>query len=140
MAKVVDQTGLNLLTQTPSDGRMVRAALLKSDFLTRSLGRPNRDQIVSMRPNELSTLEAIDLANGEMLSKWLSEGARRWTRSQPTDAQALVTSIYLRALCRKPTAKEWSVVQESMGSQLTASAVEDLLWSVMMLPEFQLVR
>ncbi len=139
-AKVVNETGLNLLTQSPADGRMVRAALLKSDFLTRSLGRPNRDQIVSMRPNELSTLEAIDLANGEMLSKWLSEGARRWTKSQPMDTQSLINSIYLRTLCRKPTLKELTVIQESMGKSLTVSAVEDLLWSIMMLPEFQLVR
>ena len=29
---------------------MVRASLVKSDFLMRSLGRPNRDQIVSVRP------------------------------------------------------------------------------------------
>ena len=139
-AKVVDQTGLNLLSQSPSDGRMVRAALLKSDFLTRSLGRPNRDQIVSMRPNELSTLEAIDLANGEMLSKWLTAGARRLAKSEHGDTQSLVTVIYRRALSRNPTSQELNVIQESMGKQLTAVAIEDLLWSVVMLPEFQLVR
>ncbi len=139
-AKVVNQTGLNLLTQSPSDGRMVRAALLKSDFLTRSLGRPNRDQIVSMRPNELSTLEAIDLANGDMLSKWLTGGARRLAKSEHGDTQSLTKVLYRRALSRNPTPQELSVIQESIGNKLTTSAVEDLLWSIMMLPEFQLVR
>lgn len=139
-AKAVDQTGLNLLMQTPSDGRMVRSGLLKSDFLTRSLGRPNRDQIVSMRPDELSTLEAIDLANGEMLAKWLTAGAQRLARSHKGDTQSLVTLIYRQALSRNPTAQELGVIQESMGNQLTPVAIEDLLWSIIMLPEFQLVR
>ena len=54
-----------LLAQMSGKGSPpARASLVKSDLLQRSLGRPNREQIVSMRPNELSTLEAIDLANG----------------------------------------------------------------------------
>ena len=56
---------------------MVRASLLKSDFLMRALGRPNRDQIVTSRPSELTTLEAIDLANGQALANALKSGARR---------------------------------------------------------------
>ena len=56
--------------------RMVRASLVKSDALMRSLGRPNRDQIVSMRPSDLTTLEAIDLANGQTLADDLAKGAR----------------------------------------------------------------
>jgi hypothetical protein len=47
---------------------MVRASLVPSDLLMRALGRPNREQIVSMRPDNITTLEAIDLANGEQLA------------------------------------------------------------------------
>jgi hypothetical protein len=44
-------------------------------FLMRSLGRPHRDQVVTSRPAELTMLQAIDLANGAILSKYLNEGA-----------------------------------------------------------------
>ena len=37
----------------------------------RSLGRPLREQIVSMRPTDLTTLEAVDLANGPTLAALL---------------------------------------------------------------------
>ncbi len=39
-----------------------------ASILTRTLGRPNRDQIGSMRPNDLSTLEAIDLNPLDVIS------------------------------------------------------------------------
>jgi len=64
------------LEQAVSGGvHMVRASLLKNDFLMRSLGRPQREQIVSMRPEELTTLEAIDLSNGAVLADYLRRGA-----------------------------------------------------------------
>ena len=61
--------------QNPFDGPSVRAALVKNDFLMRSLGRPHRDQVVTSRPAELTMLQAIDLANGAILSKYLNAGA-----------------------------------------------------------------
>src|SRR5262249_19711468 len=42
----------------------IRAALMKPDLLMRSLGRPNREQVVTTRPEDLSTLQALDLTNG----------------------------------------------------------------------------
>src|SRR5262249_2926080 len=43
----------------PAERRFVRAALLKSDPLMRSLGRPNREQVVTTRPDLLTTLQAL---------------------------------------------------------------------------------
>ena len=51
--------------QNVFDGPAVRAALVKNDFLMRSLGRPHRNQVVTSRPAELTMLQAIDLANGQ---------------------------------------------------------------------------
>jgi hypothetical protein len=117
-----------------------RAALMKSDLLQRSLGRPNREQIVSMRPTELSTLEAIDLANGAGLTDLLNRGAANLMRRHWATPDALVHWLYQAALCREPTSAELHVAHEILGPQLTESGVADLLWSVFMLPEFQLVR
>src|SRR6201999_4334527 len=64
---------------TQSAGKMVRASLVKNDFLMRSRGRPNRDQIVSTRPTDVSTLEAIDLSNGQVLADAIARGSQKLT-------------------------------------------------------------
>jgi hypothetical protein len=48
-----------------------------SSDLTRALGRPIRDQIISSRPGAATTPQALELVNGEILTRWLSRGARR---------------------------------------------------------------
>lgn len=120
--------------------RMMRAALLKSDPLMRTLGRPNRDQIVSMRPNDLSTLEAIDLANGERLAKILSEGAENLLERPWKDRDEFVDWLFELSLSRTPTADERQIALEMVGEKLSPRGVEDLLWAVIMLPEYQFVR
>jgi hypothetical protein len=133
--------GLGMLLQTSRGNLdMVRAGLLKSDFLMRSLGRPNRDQIVSQRPSDLSTLEAIDLANGETLAQWLSQGAAKLHAEGHTDAVKVTRELYRFALSREPTAEELATVREILGDTLTPPLIEDLLWSVIVQPEFQLIR
>ena len=119
---------------------MVRAALLKSDFLMRTLGRPNRDQIVSMRPNDLSTLEAIDLANGSTLAGMLDTGARKLIAKSWSSPDALVQWIYQFAYSRSPSAAELAAAHDALGPKPTPDSVQDLLWAVCMSPEFQIVR
>ena len=120
--------------------RMVRAGLLKSDFLQRSLGRPNRDQIVSMRPNDLTTLEAIDLANGPALADILARGAENLGKREWASPDRFVIWLYRFALSRDPAAAELAVALETLGPRVSPEGVEDVLWAVIMLPEFQIVR
>ena len=119
---------------------MVRASLMNSDLLMRALGRPNREQIVSMRPNELTTLEAIDLSNGEILATLLSRGARSLAARPWRDGAELTRHLYLSALSRPPTEKELALLAPSLSAPITPQAVEDALWVVCMTPEFQLIR
>ena len=134
------------LSGTNQSGSMVRASLVKSDFLMRSLGRPNRDQIVSMRPTELTTLEAMDLSNGQTLAEWIQRGAVRWHKKLQTSGGTLTTSqdlideLFLFALSRHPRPEELKTVDELVGPSLEVSELEDILWSVVMLPEFQYIR
>ncbi len=120
--------------------RMVRAALLKSDFLQRTLGRPNRDQIVTSRPNELSTLEAIDLNNAQGLADSLARGAGHLLARFGADPGVITDSLYLALLSREPTTDERAFAVESLGAQATPQGVQDLLWAILLQPEFQLVR
>jgi hypothetical protein len=51
--------------------------------LTRALGRPIRDQITSTRVSSSTTLQALELVNGETLTTRLSRAARRLTGDLP---------------------------------------------------------
>jgi hypothetical protein len=123
-----------------AQAKMVRAALLKSDFLMRSLGRPNRDQVVTVRPLELTTLEAIDLSIGETLAGYLQRGAERLAERQWNDNAALVRWLYHYGLSREPTPSELELLSKALGPRPSPAAIEDVLWAVVMLPEFQIVR
>jgi len=117
-----------------------RASLMKSDLLQRALGRPNREQIVSMRPNELSTLEAIDLSNGQALTNLLSAGAAKLKKRTWTSPEELARWLYLSALSREPAPAELKVAAGIVGADLSEQGIADLLWAVCMLPEFQTIR
>ncbi len=122
-------------------GPMVRAALLKSDFLMRALGRPNREQIVSTRPNDLTTLEAMDLNNGQILTTRLEEGAKVLLgRRAGQERAALVPWLYAFAYARPPLPGEVALAEEALGPEPTAERLQDLLWALLIQPEFQMVR
>ncbi len=60
-----------------STGSYSREWRLKSSPLTRALGRPIRDQVFTSRNEDASTLQAMELVNGEDLSYLLHRGAKR---------------------------------------------------------------
>lgn len=117
----------------------VRASLVKNDFLMRSLGRPHRDQVVTTRPAELTTLQAIDLSNGEILFGYLVRGAANLAKQFP-EADPLIDRLYLFAFSRKPTSHEKEILIEIVGNGTDPQAIEDLLWTIFMQPEFQIIR
>jgi cytochrome c553 len=117
----------------------VRASLAASDSLMTALGRPTREQVVTTRVAPATTLQALELLNGQTLARSLRSGAERLTAIPPSTPALLVDRIYLRALGRRPNQGEMNVCLEMLGGRLETGGVEDLLWSVAMLPEFQLI-
>ena len=101
----------------------VRASLLKSDFFTRALGRPNRDQIVTSRPADLTTLEAIELANNEAFAKLLSGGASQLATKHNNAAEAIVDDLFMTALSRPPTKKEQQILIAEFNQQQPVTSV-----------------
>lgn len=140
-AGVWDRFVSGLASGLKSDGGtpMVRASLVTSDLLMRALGRPNREQIVSMRPDNITTLEAIDLANGDVLAGLLKRGAEGLDR-KAMPPEKLVDSVFMQALGRRPTPPEKLLLVKDMGVRPSRQSIEDLLWMVLLLPEFQFVR
>lgn len=60
-----------------SAGEHAREWRVASSNLSRALGRPIRDQVIPVRAAQASTLQALELVNGEILTRWLARGARR---------------------------------------------------------------
>ena len=115
--------------------------MITPNLLMRSLGRPNREQVVTTRPDQLTTLEALDLSNGQILADMAEQGATNLRkRHGDWTAEQMVDHIYRSALSRKPTASELELCVELCGSPMTDAGLADVLWSVFMLPEFQLIR
>jgi hypothetical protein len=136
-------TGTNSSVEGPQSNPVIqrasaRAALVNADSLLIALGRSNREQVVTERPKTATTLQALELSNGTPLSALLEQGAKKW--ADPTEEPAkLIERIYCRALSRTPTAAEQTLALELVGSRPAAEGIEDLLWVVVMLPEFQLI-
>ncbi len=119
--------------------RDVRASLVASDPLTVALGRPPREQVATTRPSAATTLQALELTNGETLNRVLTDGAKKLLSDKAPSSRELVTTLYSKAFGRTPTAKELKLAGELLSEPVQREQVEDLLWSMAMLPEFQLI-
>jgi len=128
-------------TATPKERQFIRAALVRSDALMRSLGRPNREQVVTTRPDVLTTLQALDLSNGQILTDLMNRGAANVVKAHAKDPpEQLIDFVYRTALCRRPTSQEMASAHQIVGTTVTVESMADLLWCVCMLPEYQLIR
>jgi len=127
-------SGVTTLTRP----KFMRAALTDNSPLLTSLGRPNREQVVTVRDSIATTLQALELTNGSELDAHLQSGAKRWlARSLPP--RDLIREVYLTALGRAPTVDEAGIAERLVGSPANEEGVQDLLWAILMLPEFQLI-
>jgi len=117
-----------------------RAALANADPLMTALGRPNREQVVTVRTSAATTLQALELENGSTLAAALHRGAERLMQMRPLTTNALIDRVFERGFSRPPTRTERTLCTELVGAHPTAAGVEDLLWSIAMLPEFQMVN
>jgi cytochrome c553 len=116
-----------------------RAALVAANPLMLALGRPNREQVVTTRAAAPTTLQTLELLNGPTLASHLQRGAELLIASGKS-SRAIVEAVFGRALGRTPTAAERTMATAALGARPDQAAIEDLLWSVVMLPEFQVVR
>jgi hypothetical protein len=116
----------------------VRCGLVPADFLATALGRPNREQVVTCRLETANTLQAVELTNGATLANLLARAAFRFV-DEPRSTRDLVNLLYERAFRRLPTPAEKEIAMNLLSEQPRREGVEDLLWSMTMLPEFQLI-
>jgi hypothetical protein len=108
-------------SQPTALGKYARDWRVASSDLTRALGRPIRDQVISIRATQSTTPQALELVNGGTLTRWLSRGARRLLGVLPPEP----VSLYNRAVAGRSATSSvfdidisnssglWLVVQEN---------------------------
>jgi hypothetical protein len=116
----------------------VRCGLVAADELAVALGRPSREQVVTCRAATATTLQAVELTNGATLANLLERAAFRFVEG-PRSSQDLINLLYERAFGRIPSSTEREMAMSLVSEPPRKEGVEDLLWSMTMLPEFQLI-
>ena len=137
------ETGANQQTGGAQDAApifRVRAALAMDNALSRALGRPNREQVVTRRDSLATMLQALELVNGTTLDDVLNRGGRQWIADGDKDAGKVIERAYRMALGRRPSDSEQKTAAGIVGTSATAEGIHDLLWMIVMLPEFQLIE
>jgi len=119
-------------------GGRFRESLRNKTALTTALGRPNREQVTTERPSVATTLQALALTNGEVLSKLIKDGAAALA-GEGGGQQRLAKRVFRAALGRSPNQAESAMLADLSNGDNAAESIEDMLWAVTMLPEFQLI-
>jgi hypothetical protein len=122
----------------PATTNQVRACLVAADPLAQALGRPNREQVITTRPSAATTLQALELTNGRTLANILERGAEKLATSRLSTLN-LIEKLYRTALSRSPCEAEELLASRALRAPARQQAIEDLLWAMVMLPEFQLI-
>src|SRR5262249_30361733 len=91
----------------------------KPTALAIALGRPNREQVCTVRNEESTVLQSLELVNGKAMAERLSEGVKMLLASdlgKKKDSTKVITTLYRRSLSRMPTEEETSLARVLLGS------------------------
>ncbi|MBX3179049.1 MAG: DUF1549 domain-containing protein [Candidatus Hydrogenedentes bacterium] len=119
--------------------QQVRAWRVPVDPLMKALGRTAREQVTSRRETQGTTLQALEFANGDTLFQQIQLSAEALQRRWEGPPEGLIIKLYEHGLQRAPSVEEIQLAHHIVGDALARDGLEDLLWSLAMLPEFQLI-
>lgn len=125
-----DQSGLPLFS---------RASLVAADPLLKALGRPTRENVTSKRNEEPGLLQAIALNNDPLLHRRIQEGSLRWWKKYQKDPDAIIDQLFLQLLVRPASKTEKDKMMKYFRLSPTSDSVADMIWAIIVLPEFQLI-
>lgn len=70
-------------------GSYAREWKIAGSSFTRAMGRPIRDQVYTTRDTQATTMQAVELVNGETLNHWVWRGAQRMLGELPPEPASL---------------------------------------------------
>ncbi len=115
-----------------------RASLVQNNSFLTALGRPNRETVSTSRESQANLLQALELTNGSRFIDALKKGSERWSAKYPRNEE-LIKAIYIKSLLRQPDQDEMKVAMKLFSESSRTEATENLLWAIVLLPEFQLI-
>jgi mono/diheme cytochrome c family protein/uncharacterized membrane protein len=115
-----------------------RASLVQNNAFLTALGRPNRETVSTSRESQANLLQALELTNGSRFIEALKKGSEKWTSQYPKNDE-LIRALYLKSLMRQPEPEEMKVAMKMFAGSPRTEATQDLLWAIVLLPEFQLI-
>ena len=116
-----------------------RASLVKQDPFMKSLGRPTRENVATQRDVEATLLQALTLTNSEFFTEKLEKGARLWFERLGNNPNQLIEELYIHLLGRKPSKRENRILLKEYHKNPNVEQIEDIIWSLVTLPEFQFI-
>ncbi len=125
---------------TAAHSGKIRAPLLAADPLQLALDRPNREIVTPARITAATTIQALELTNGATLDARLKMAATKLLPDAAKDPTAWIAQTYRSLLNREPSADEKQIALEFLSTVPKLEALEDFLWAIVNLPEFQLIN
>ncbi len=117
-----------------------RASLVQLDPFQKALGRPTRENVTTSRSDEASLLQTLTLSNDDDFHEVIALGANKWRKTYTNDPHQLIDLLYLKALGRLPSKTEKSLLLDRFQEDSSEATFEDLLWTLILLPEFQFIQ
>lgn len=125
----------------------------KPGFLT-TFGKPNRLLVCECeRSNQISLGQSLAMTNGVEIRDKIASGSNRLSGyleqlqahkagdNSAMSPEKIIEELFLRALCRKPSARELQSTLDVLSSaQDPRIALEDILWALLNSKEFMMLR
>mgnify|MGYP006296608957 FL=1 len=104
----------------------------------KALGRPNRETVITSRETEANLLQALEFTNGNLFNRAVKVSAQNWVK-EFGQSKDIIHAAYQRVLGREPSSGEMNIALKSFNKNAIIDSTEDLLWSLTLHPEFQLI-
>ena len=104
----------------------------------KTLGRPDRENVTSQRSTTSTLLQSLLLTNSSRFHDKISKAAESWLAEGHGPMEA-AEHLYQQALGRQPNKKERKALRKQLKHADPLEALEDIIWSIVLLPEFQLI-
>jgi hypothetical protein len=112
--------------------------MVKNDIFMTALGRPNRENVGASRNSQSNLIQALEVTNGQILNTRLKLGSEKWLSANLRKDQ-LTDSLFLNFLGRTPTVGERRATNALLSEKPNGPEIQDLVWALTLLPEFQLI-
>ena len=119
--------------------RYARAALVVADPFLKALGRPTRENVTTRRDDDPGLLQALSLTNDAFFTAAVEKGAKKWLEKYPNQPEQMINHLYLNLLSRQPSKAEREILLRYWTTRPGVEAAADMIWAILVLPEFQFI-